>query len=52
MSLLFDHLLHFNCKFVVQKIAVFVKKSTEQTVSVNERIYLIMHIQRMLNENQ
>ena len=36
----------------VQKIAVFVNKSTEQTVSVNERIYLIMHIQRMLNEAQ
>ncbi len=51
---LFEHLSKqypraFAC---VQKIAVFVKKSTEQTVSVNERIYLIMHIQRMLNENQ
>ncbi|RRK10199.1 PRD domain-containing protein [Lactiplantibacillus garii] len=53
-NFLFEHLSKqypraFAC---VQKIALFVNKTTEQTVSVNERIYLIMHVQRMLNEAQ
>lgn len=51
---LFEHLSKqypraFAC---VQKIARFVTQTTEQQVSVNEQIYLIMHIQRMLNEVQ
>lgn len=51
---LFEHLSKqypraFAC---VQKIARFVNQTTAQQVSINEQIYLIMHIQRMLNEVQ
>ncbi|AVK63977.1 transcriptional antiterminator [Lactobacillus sp. CBA3606] len=34
----------------VQKIVTFIKKTAQQPVSMNEQIYLTMHIQRMLNE--
>ena len=51
---LFEHLSkqYPRAAACVQKIAVFVNKTTTQVVSVNERIYLIMHVQRMLNEAQ
>lgn len=34
----------------VAKIVTFIQKTTEQPVSMNEQIYLTIHIQRMLNE--
>lgn len=34
----------------VQKIVAFIQKTAQQPVSMNEQIYLTMHIQRMLNE--
>lgn len=36
----------------VAKIVTFIQKTTAQPVSMNEQIYLTIHIQRMLNEAQ
>ena len=36
----------------VAKIVAFIQKTTAQPVSMNEQIYLTIHIQRMLNEAQ
>lgn len=37
----------FDC---VQKIVAFIEKTAQQPVSLNEQVYLTMHIQRILNE--